>query len=266
MYSRLALNLWQSFCLSFLGAVITGLNHYHHIWLSACVLLFTDMTSTMRMKRWRQETIGEILEFTINVYLFLTVKLNKEHGNELAVNLIMPEGNISSCSPDGPPSVLLLYWLVLCFFVCLFGVLVFWQSFSVSLWLSLLCRRGWPQTHRDPPVSASRVLGLKVHATRAQQELEFNGADCYEGWLQTHRDPPASASWVLGSKGCATITWLKFLKLIVSTTVEGEYCVLRSHMSLSSILAMSANFYTTQPLSQSPEEQDKHTALTPKHR
>ena len=74
----------------------------------------------MRMKRWRQETIGEILEFTINMYLFLTVKLNKEHGNELAVNLIMPEGNISSCSPDGPPSVLLLYWLILCFFVCLF--------------------------------------------------------------------------------------------------------------------------------------------------
>ena len=28
-----------------------------------------------------------------------------------------------------------------------------------------LCRPGWPQTHRDPPASASWVLGLKVCAT-----------------------------------------------------------------------------------------------------
>ncbi|XP_050006399.1 XK-related protein 8 isoform X2 [Alexandromys fortis] len=34
----------------------------------------------------------------------------------------------------------------------------------VSLWLSWnsLCRPDWPLTHRDPPASASRVLGLKV--------------------------------------------------------------------------------------------------------
>ena len=30
-----------------------------------------------------------------------------------------------------------------------------------------LCRPGWPQTHRDPPASTSRVLGLKVCATTA---------------------------------------------------------------------------------------------------
>ena len=32
----------------------------------------------------------------------------------------------------------------------------------VQLWLSsnLLCRLGWPQTHRAPPASASQVKGM----------------------------------------------------------------------------------------------------------
>ena len=30
-----------------------------------------------------------------------------------------------------------------------------------------LCRPGWPQTHRDPPVSASQVLRLKACTTTA---------------------------------------------------------------------------------------------------
>lgn len=77
MYSILALNLWQSFCLSFLGAVITGLNHYHYIWLSACILLFTDMTSTMRMKRLRQESIGEI-SWNPGIYYQYVLILNRE--------------------------------------------------------------------------------------------------------------------------------------------------------------------------------------------
>ena len=50
------------------------------------------------------------------------------------------------------------------------------QGFSVEqLWLFLnsLGRPGWPQTHQDPPVSASRVLGLKVCNTTAQHERGF---------------------------------------------------------------------------------------------
>ena len=30
------------------------------------------------------------------------------------------------------------------------------------------CRPGWPRTHKDPPASASRVLGLKACATTAR--------------------------------------------------------------------------------------------------
>ena len=31
------------------------------------------------------------------------------------------------------------------------------------------CRSCWPQTHRDPPASASRVLGLKAYTTTTQR-------------------------------------------------------------------------------------------------
>ena len=34
-------------------------------------------------------------------------------------------------------------------------------------------RPGWPQTHRDPPASASRILGLKVCATTARLRRSF---------------------------------------------------------------------------------------------
>jgi len=33
--------------------------------------------------------------------------------------------------------------------------------------------------------------------------LEF----CRPGWPRNHKDPPASASWVLGLKECSTTTW-----------------------------------------------------------
>ena len=33
------------------------------------------------------------------------------------------------------------------------------------------CRPGWPHTHREPPASGSRVLGLKVCTTTAQLRL-----------------------------------------------------------------------------------------------
>ena len=45
----------------------------------------------------------------------------------------------------------------------LFSCSVFQDTVSLCYsWLSwnLLCRSGWPQTHRDPPVSASCALGL----------------------------------------------------------------------------------------------------------
>ena len=43
------------------------------------------------------------------------------------------------------------------------------KGFFVQSWLSwnLLYRPGWPQTHRDPPTSASPVLGLKECASTA---------------------------------------------------------------------------------------------------
>ncbi|CAO2628824.1 hypothetical protein LEMLEM_LOCUS20187, partial [Lemmus lemmus] len=48
------------------------------------------------------------------------------------------------------------------------------KSVSLYLWslsYNLLCRPGWPQTHRDPPVSASQVLGLKVCSATANKHL-----------------------------------------------------------------------------------------------
>ena len=47
-------------------------------------------------------------------------------------------------------------------------VVVFFQD-KVSLCsFDLGCRPGWPQTHRDPPVSAFQVLGLKACVSTAQ--------------------------------------------------------------------------------------------------
>jgi hypothetical protein len=52
---------------------------------------------------------------------------------------------------------------------CLFNLLWFVCLFETGfLWVVLavleLCRPGWSQIHRDPPASASPVLGLKVFA------------------------------------------------------------------------------------------------------
>jgi hypothetical protein len=47
-------------------------------------------------------------------------------------------------------------------FVCLFVYFRHYLAFQV--WNSL-CSPGWSETHRDPPASASQVLGLKVCAT-----------------------------------------------------------------------------------------------------
>jgi hypothetical protein len=46
-------------------------------------------------------------------------------------------------------------------FVCFFR----WSPYSPSCPGALLSRSGWPQTHWDPPASASQVLGLMVWAT-----------------------------------------------------------------------------------------------------
>jgi hypothetical protein len=35
-----------------------------------------------------------------------------------------------------------------------------WGSLYIALVLLKLCRPGWPQTYRDPPVFASSVLGF----------------------------------------------------------------------------------------------------------
>ena len=59
------------------------------------------------------------------------------------------------------------FWQGVSFWVFIF--LVFQDRVSLCSpcypgcpWLSLLCRPGWPRTHRDPSVPASQVLGLKV--------------------------------------------------------------------------------------------------------
>jgi hypothetical protein len=44
---------------------------------------------------------------------------------------------------------------------------------SVAPGLGRLCRLGWPQTPRDPPGSASQVLGLKACATTPGSPLSF---------------------------------------------------------------------------------------------
>ena len=45
------------------------------------------------------------------------------------------------------------------------------------------CRPGWPRTHRDPPASASRVLGLKACATTAQQNILFEETNVLHLWI-----------------------------------------------------------------------------------
>ena len=53
-----------------------------------------------------------------------------------------------------------------CFVFCCF---LFFKTgyLCVALAVLELCRPGWPQAHRDPPVSASPVLGLKVSTNRS---------------------------------------------------------------------------------------------------
>jgi hypothetical protein len=55
--------------------------------------------------------------------------------------------------------------------VCGFGR----QGFSPYPWVSqnLLCRSGWTQTDKDPPASASRVLGLMVCTTTPDHRQNF---------------------------------------------------------------------------------------------
>ena len=59
---------------------------------------------------------------------------------------------------DIPDQIILLSWLL---FIL---VLLLRQGLSVQPWLSqnLVCRTGQLQTHQDLPVSAFRVLGLKL--------------------------------------------------------------------------------------------------------
>ena len=69
---------------------------------------------------------------------------------------------------EAPIFFLFLFCFAFCFCCC------FVFRDRVSLWLWSLpgtgsYRPGWPRTHRDPPASASQVLGLKVCATTARQ-------------------------------------------------------------------------------------------------
>lgn len=61
-------------------------------------------------------------------------------------------------------------WLL---FICLlpFVFSLSRQGFSMNqsqLFWNLLGRLGWPQTYRDPPAFASKVLGLKIYTTITQ--------------------------------------------------------------------------------------------------
>jgi hypothetical protein len=51
---------------------------------------------------------------------------------------------------------------------------LFFKTVSMWPWLSCssLCRPGWSQNHRDPPLSAFLVLGLKMCATTTQLRKE----------------------------------------------------------------------------------------------
>jgi hypothetical protein len=56
-------------------------------------------------------------------------------------------------------------------------------------WLSLnsFCRPGWPQTHRDPPDPASRVLGLKARTNTDQRPVFLENLLC-SGLRFRHKD------------------------------------------------------------------------------
>ena len=62
------------------------------------------------------------------------------------------------------PTWFTLEWLFVCLFVLICFSAFSRQVFSVYSWLywNLLCRWGWPQSHRDPPDSTSWVLWSKV--------------------------------------------------------------------------------------------------------
>lgn len=64
------------------------------------------------------------------------------------------------------------------YIICLFR-----DSLTMELWLAWsalslsLCRPVWPQTHRDPPVSASWVPRLKVYSTILSTREKFQIKD-----------------------------------------------------------------------------------------
>lgn len=46
-----------------------------------------------------------------------------------------------------------------------------WHLYVVLAGVNLLYEQGWPQSHRNLPVSASKILGLKVYATMSSPNL-----------------------------------------------------------------------------------------------
>ena len=54
------------------------------------------------------------------------------------------------------------YFLKCCCYCCCFGIRFLCVALAA---LELICRPGWPQTHRDPSASVSQVLELKLCST-----------------------------------------------------------------------------------------------------
>ena len=104
------------------------------------------------------------------------------------------------------------------YFVCLigfFGCLIGFsrQGFSVYPCLSWNshCRPGWPRTHRVLPASASRGLGLKACATKAQQLFSsFTILSGFRCWDPGHA-PQRQAKirfWHWPMVPCLLVSWL----------------------------------------------------------
>lgn len=71
----------------------------------------------------------------------------------------------------------------------LFFLLGLWMSFN-AFWARVsLCRSSLPRTHKDPPASASLVLGLQAHATHAWHFYVGFG-DSTEIHMHSRRAPP----------------------------------------------------------------------------
>lgn len=76
-----------------------------------------------------------------------------------------------------------------CLFVCSFSR----QSFSITLITVLDSpgRPGWPLIHRDPPLSVTQVLGLKVSPTTTGLLLCFSCNASGSGmWIETKYSRP----------------------------------------------------------------------------